>query len=93
MSIREEMEAMEQETLSPHATLSVNSRGRDREEDWWFKIPSRTSQVRFSPFPSFSSCSTMRTLCSLCRNPTDETSFNTNSRTGIVFCTARHFVD
>lgn len=33
MSIREEMEAMEQETLSPHATLSVNSRGRDREEE------------------------------------------------------------
>ena len=33
MSIREEMEAMEQETLSPHATLSVNSRGRDRDEE------------------------------------------------------------
>ncbi|MGN0170765.1 MAG: deoxyguanosinetriphosphate triphosphohydrolase [Lachnospiraceae bacterium] len=32
MTIRESMELMEQETLSPYASLSVNSRGRDREE-------------------------------------------------------------
>ena len=29
MSIREEIERMECETLSPYAALSVNSRGRD----------------------------------------------------------------
>ena len=33
MTIREELERMEQETLSPYATLSVNTRGRDREEE------------------------------------------------------------
>lgn len=33
MSIREEMERTEQETLSPYATLSVNSRGRDFPEE------------------------------------------------------------
>lgn len=33
MSIREEMERMEQETLSPYATLSVASRGRDIPEE------------------------------------------------------------
>ena len=32
MMIREQIEAMEKETLSPYACLSVNSRGRDREE-------------------------------------------------------------
>ena len=32
MLIRETIEQMESETLSPFATLSVNSRGRDREE-------------------------------------------------------------
>ena len=32
MLIRETIEQMESETLSPSATLSVNSRGRDREE-------------------------------------------------------------
>lgn len=32
MTIRESMELMEQETLSPYASLSVNSRGRDRKE-------------------------------------------------------------
>lgn len=32
MTIRETMEAMEQETLSPYASLSINSKGRDREE-------------------------------------------------------------
>ena len=32
MSIRENLERMEEITLSPFATLSVNSRGRDREE-------------------------------------------------------------
>lgn len=29
MSIREEIERMEAETLSPYATLSIHSRGRD----------------------------------------------------------------
>lgn len=33
MSIREEIERMEQENLSPYATLSINSRGREREEE------------------------------------------------------------
>ena len=33
MTIREELERMEQETLSPYATLSVNTRGRGREEE------------------------------------------------------------
>ncbi len=33
MSIREEMERMERETLSPYATLSENSRGRDIPEE------------------------------------------------------------
>ncbi len=33
MSIREEMERMEHETLSPYATLSENSRGRDVFEE------------------------------------------------------------
>ncbi len=33
MSIREEIERMERETLSPYATLSENSRGREREEE------------------------------------------------------------
>ncbi len=32
MTIREQIEAMERENLSPFACLSVNSRGRDREE-------------------------------------------------------------
>ncbi|MCR5374546.1 MAG: deoxyguanosinetriphosphate triphosphohydrolase [Lachnospiraceae bacterium] len=32
MTIRESLELMEKETLSPYASLSVNSRGRDREE-------------------------------------------------------------
>ena len=32
MTIRERIEAMEKENLSPYACLSVNSRGRDREE-------------------------------------------------------------
>ncbi len=32
MTIRETIEAMERETLSPYATLNENSRGRDREE-------------------------------------------------------------
>ncbi|MGN0341423.1 MAG: deoxyguanosinetriphosphate triphosphohydrolase [Roseburia sp.] len=32
MTIRERMERMEHEMLSPHASLSENSRGRDREE-------------------------------------------------------------
>lgn len=33
MSIREEIEKMEQENLSPYASLSINSRGREREEE------------------------------------------------------------
>lgn len=33
MSIREEIEEMERETLSPYATLSENSKGREREEE------------------------------------------------------------
>lgn len=33
MSIREEIERMERETLSPYATLSVNSKGRDVPEE------------------------------------------------------------
>lgn len=33
MSIREEMEEMERETLSPYAALSANSRGRDEWEE------------------------------------------------------------
>ena len=33
MSIREEIERMERETLSPYATLSVNTKGREREEE------------------------------------------------------------
>lgn len=32
MTIREQIQEMEKETLSPYACLSVNSRGRDREE-------------------------------------------------------------
>ncbi len=32
-------------------------------------MPSRTSQVRFRPWPSFSSTSTTRALCSLCWKP------------------------
>jgi len=32
MTIRENIEKMEQEILSPYAMLSINSRGRDREE-------------------------------------------------------------
>ncbi len=32
MSIREELEALERQTLSPYAALSVNSQGRDRPE-------------------------------------------------------------
>ncbi len=32
MTIRERIEQMEKETLSPYASLSVNSKGRDREE-------------------------------------------------------------
>ena len=32
MTIRERIEEMEQETLSPYACLSINSRGRDKEE-------------------------------------------------------------
>ena len=34
----------------------------------WLRIPSRTSAVRFSPRPSFSSTSTIRSECSLWRN-------------------------
>ena len=30
MTIQEELEKMEQETLSPYATLSVNTKGRER---------------------------------------------------------------
>lgn len=33
MLIREETEAMEQETLSPYATLSIHSRGREKKEE------------------------------------------------------------
>ena len=33
MTIRERIERMEKENLSPYACLSVNSRGRDRQED------------------------------------------------------------
>ena len=33
MTIRERIEAMEKETLSPYACLSVNTKGRDQEED------------------------------------------------------------
>lgn len=33
MSIREEIEQMERETLSPYATLSENSKGRERQEE------------------------------------------------------------
>ncbi len=33
MTIRERIEAMEKETLSPYACLSVNTKGRDKEED------------------------------------------------------------
>lgn len=33
MSIREEIEKMEQEVLSPHAALSINSKGRDVPEE------------------------------------------------------------
>ena len=33
MLIREELEKLERESLSPHATLSENSRGREREEE------------------------------------------------------------
>ena len=32
MTIREQIEQMEREMLSPYACLSVNSRGRDKEE-------------------------------------------------------------
>ncbi len=32
MTIREKIEIMEQETLSPYATLSIHTKGRDREE-------------------------------------------------------------
>lgn len=32
MTIREQMEQMEKETLSPYACLSINSKGRDRQE-------------------------------------------------------------
>uniref|UniRef100_UPI0040574C65 deoxyguanosinetriphosphate triphosphohydrolase n=1 Tax=Agathobacter sp. TaxID=2021311 RepID=UPI0040574C65 len=32
MTIREQMEKMEQENLSPYACLSINSKGRDKEE-------------------------------------------------------------
>ena len=32
MTIREQIQEMEKETLSPYACLSANSRGRDREE-------------------------------------------------------------
>ena len=33
MTIREKIEKMEQETLSPYATLSIHTRGREREEE------------------------------------------------------------
>ena len=33
LTVRETLEAMERESLSPYATLSENSRGRDREEE------------------------------------------------------------
>ena len=33
MSIREDIERMECETLSPYATLSIHSRGRDDPEE------------------------------------------------------------
>ena len=33
MTIRENIEKMEQETLSPYATLSIHTRGREREEE------------------------------------------------------------
>lgn len=33
MTIREKIEKMEQETLSPYATLSIHTKGRDREEE------------------------------------------------------------
>ncbi|MCM1256923.1 MAG: deoxyguanosinetriphosphate triphosphohydrolase [Roseburia sp.] len=33
MTIRENIEKMEQDSLSPYATLSINSRGREREEE------------------------------------------------------------
>ena len=33
MTIREELEKMERETLSPKATLRVNTKGREREEE------------------------------------------------------------
>ena len=33
MTIREELEKMERETLSPYATLSVNTKGRERGEE------------------------------------------------------------
>ena len=32
MTIREQIQEMEKENLSPYACLSVNSRGRDKEE-------------------------------------------------------------
>ena len=32
MTIREQIQEMEKETLSPYACLSANSRGRDKEE-------------------------------------------------------------
>ena len=32
MTIREKIEKMEQETLSPYATLSIRSKGREKEE-------------------------------------------------------------
>ena len=33
MTIREQIEQMEQETLSPYATLSIHTKGREREEE------------------------------------------------------------
>ena len=33
MTIREQIQEMEKESLSPYAALSVNSKGRDREEE------------------------------------------------------------
>ena len=38
-------------------------------EPVWFTMPSRTSNVRFIPFPSCSTTSTTRRLCSKCLNP------------------------
>ena len=55
MTIREQIEAMEKETLSPYAALSANSKGRDRVED---ECDIRPVFIEFTSISRILSCPT-----------------------------------